>query len=1122
MSRFWSFLAQAGRGNRRQPRRCRTLRPTLELLERRDVPTTFAVTTTADAGPGSLRQAILDANGSATSATINFNITGAGVHTITPLSPLPTITTPGTVINGTSEPGWTGKPLIELDGASAGAASGLVTSAGAVTIESLIINRFQYFGIALESNVDAVFGCWIGTDQTGTAPAGNGFSGIFLSGSACNIGGTIAWQANVLSGNGYHGIQMQNGAGQNQLTNNLIGLNAAGTAALGNQYDGVAIFLGAKLNEIGGAAANEGNVISGNDRANISILSPGTTGNLVEGNKIGTNAAGTAAVPPTRLPPAGNDNGIGVWILGGATANVVGGSAAGDRNVISGNSTSGVQIQGTGTSGNLVEQNFVGLNAAGSGKLGNTLSGVVIESAASGNTIGGALPGDANYIAANGNSGVEIHDAGTVNNTVDGNAIGYAQSGSAAVGNTYDGVAVFLGASNNTVGGVGNAIWGNGRAGVTLTSPGTTENVIEANTIGAQTAKNGIGVWIAGGASENSVGGTTIQARNILSYNATYGIVVSDSGTTGNLLEGNYIGLNNTGTAANPNGSAGILIGNGASGNTVGGTTAGSGNVVSGNDGNGIHIQGPGSNNNVIEGNSIGCSASGTAAVANNGNGILIDLGASNNAVGNTASGVGNVILGNSAAGVMIADAGTTGNLVGFNTIGLSMGGAAFGNLTGVLISNGASNNTIGGAVRGSDRNVIAGNYDGIIIANSGTSANVVQNNLIGVNATGTAGVIGGDTGILIDKGASDNVIGGPGGSLGNVIAPQGDVAISIDDAGTSGNVVQGNIIGLNEAGTAAMGTFLGVQIINATNTTVGGPGPSDGNVISGNTSEGITIAGPNTSVEGNYVGTNVAGNAAIGNQDGIFVDANNNTIGGTSIADRNYVSGNTEFGILIYGSNNNVQGNSIGGAPSGSLALGNTSDGIFLTGGAANNMIGGTANGASNTIIESGGDGVLIGSDPAFASGQAAGIGNSVLGNSISLSGGVAIDLGPDDGVTPNGFNGNVGPNDYQNYPVLLNAVSFGNATLVSGKLTSATTTTFRIEFFEDITGSASGHGEGLIFVGFINVYVPFAQSSASNTASFNADLPVVLPSGRIISATATNLATGDTSEFAANIRVS
>jgi hypothetical protein len=354
-------------------------------LEGRWAPAVLTVSTAADAGPGSLRQAILDANDTATHPgldTIDFAI-GSGPQTIALASPLPAVTDP-VVLDGTSQPGYAGTPLIELRGDLVGAGNGLVVNGGGSTIRGLTINRFPYFGIALESSNNTVQGCYVGTTAAGTAAAGNGFSGIFVSGNDNLVGGTTAGQRNVLSANGAHGVQLQNGAAGNVVEGNYIGLSSGGTAALGNAYVGVAVYLGAHDNTVGATAAGvgSGNVIGGNGRAGVSVLSPGTTGNQVGGNFVGTNAAGTAALA----------NGLGVWVLGGATANTVGGSAAAAGNVLSGNGTYGVEIDGPGTTGNLALGNTVGLTAGGTAKLANGSSGVLLATGANGNTVGRGGP----------------------------------------------------------------------------------------------------------------------------------------------------------------------------------------------------------------------------------------------------------------------------------------------------------------------------------------------------------------------------------------------------------------------------------------------------------------------------------------------------------------------------------------------------------------------------------------------------------------------------------------------------------------------------------------------------------------------------------------------------------
>ena len=162
----------------------------------------------------------------------------------------------------------------------------------------------------------------------------------------------------------------------------------------------------------------------------------GTTGNIVRGNFIGTNAAGTGAI-------ANGDD--GVFISDGASGNIIGGTVAGSRNVISGNANGGVQIRGTGTDGNIVQGNYLGTDKTGTAPLGNFF-GVAVAEGASNNSIGGATPAARNIISSNtGSTGVTI--GGGSGNKVRGNYIGTDKSGGIALGNDGHGVIVSVGAT---------------------------------------------------------------------------------------------------------------------------------------------------------------------------------------------------------------------------------------------------------------------------------------------------------------------------------------------------------------------------------------------------------------------------------------------------------------------------------------------------------------------------------------------------------------------------------------------------------------------------------------------------------------------------------------------------
>jgi hypothetical protein len=498
-------------------------RPRLELMEDRTLLSTFLVNTTADSGAGSLRQAILDTNAATgATSTIDFAISGSGVHMISPASPLPVITR-GVLIDGFSQPGYAGTPVIELRGdfsnggsgssshsssssslRSANGASGTLGSAAGgisvssgsltipgnsntlgdsalitgdgltitssdVTVRGLDINSFsQGAGIHITgtgSTGDWIYGNFLGTDPTGTQAEPN-FEGVEVdSGSADNtIGGTVSGSGNVISGNGQDGVHIiDSGTTGNVVEGNFIGTDVSGSQRLGNAASGVAVFAGASDNLIGGTASGSGNTISANVIYGVFISDFATTGNVVEGDFIGTDASGALAL--------GNGN-SGVVIYNNATNNLIGGTMAAARDVISGNGWNGVDIGNPGTTGNVVEGDFIGVTADSSGALGNVASGVAVFGGASDNLIGGTAPGSGNVISANVIYGVYISDFLTTGNLVEGNEIGTDPIGSLGLGNGSDGVIIQAGAADNTIGGQavssGNLITDNGGPGVVV------------------------------------------------------------------------------------------------------------------------------------------------------------------------------------------------------------------------------------------------------------------------------------------------------------------------------------------------------------------------------------------------------------------------------------------------------------------------------------------------------------------------------------------------------------------------------------------------------------------------------------------------------------------------------
>jgi parallel beta-helix repeat protein len=369
------------------------------------VGTIYTVTNTSNSGTGSLRQAIIDANGRAGADTIRFNISGSGVRSISVSTALPSISSP-VVIDGWSNPGYISTPVIELNGGNAGTGvEGLTLAAGSTgsTVRGLIINRFTGYGIEINgSNNHVIEGNWIGLSSTGLAASANAEAGLYAVTSSGNlIGGTTAASRNVISGNAKWGIYFNN-TDNSTISGNYIGTDVNGTADVNGTtsntlQSGVVLLNGSSNNTVGGASAGTRNVLSGNNHYGFEVMNAASQNNAIIGNYIGTTATGLAALP--------NVNG-GASLWGAGTGNVLGGLAAGTGNVISGNTGMGVLI-GNGSTGATIQGNTIGLNATRTAGLGNSTDGVYTD-ASSNSVIGGTAAGAGNVIAFNGGAGVSI------------------------------------------------------------------------------------------------------------------------------------------------------------------------------------------------------------------------------------------------------------------------------------------------------------------------------------------------------------------------------------------------------------------------------------------------------------------------------------------------------------------------------------------------------------------------------------------------------------------------------------------------------------------------------------------------------------------------------------------
>jgi hypothetical protein len=547
--------------------------------------------------------------------------------------------------------------------------------------------------------------------------------------------------------------------------------------------------------------------------------------------------------------------------------------------------------------------------------------------------------------------------------------------------------------------------------------------------------------------TNTTVGGVETQDANIIGNSGEEGILVVP-GAHGNQILGNQIGVAGPAASTDPyfvigNGSDGVQIND--SSNYVGGQVSGDGNIISANKGDGVHIIGTAATRNDVEGNYIGIGPGGgfplgSGDPGNVGDGVTID-GAAGNQIGGSTSAAQNVISSNGSAGVRVFDEtnGTSAihNMIQGNIIGLTSDGVSvLGNAQqGVVIA--SAQNTV------DDTNIISANLDGVLLSGTGATGNLINGNYIGTNGTGT-------------------------GKLGNVNA-------GIDIESASNNTISGN---------AKPSATSGLQIISGNNVGV---------LING-------IAATANQILGNFIGTDITGTIDLGNAlQGVEIDnAPGNTIGNTTTTGLNLISANYT-GVEIIGglaTNNVIQSNKIGTDITGTLPLGNETDGVFIHQGASNNLIGGSTAAAGNTIAFNSRDGVRI---------QDASNGNSILSNSIFANGGLGIDL-----VS----SGNPATSPTIVNPPSLSAVATSiTSTIITGTLNGTPNSTYTIQFFSSATQDPTGVGEGGQYLGQTSVI-----TGPNGIADFSANLPSLLKSGQYVTATATDSA-GNTSLFSSPV---
>jgi hypothetical protein len=1041
-----------------------------------------------DAGPGSLRDAIERANSLVGSdlAVISFSIptTDPGyvdvdshrpdgdpdpdVFVIRPLTELPALTRGNTIINGQSQ-----QTTSEAESpATEFRFTGRITSVDAPLVDSFAVET----PLTVNVTFDPTF------PDTDPAPEHGQYFNVPPNpanfGAVSQLTATIgAYSALSPDGviNVYNDFTNQAGFTLDSFNVGASNIHGLLGPSLGD-YNLQAV--GVNLVDFQHAAFSDDRIKTNLDLAafpnpahrqfNMLFLTAGNEFAYVRGEITGIeNNAGGETGSPTSTLGASNPFGPEIVVNGSGVANRADGLHLDSDN----NRVHGLTIQQFTNNGILVTGNeneltgnYVGTTSDGMAAMGNRGNGIAVQNSA-GNLIGGSDASDQNVVSGNFGEGIEILGSLSDNNLVQGNYIGVNGAGTAAIGNHKSGIFV-PGATNTQI--LNNVVSGNlGFAGIAIYggNPATGDaagTVIQGNFVGTDVHGNRAIPNSGRGISINDtvgslIGGSEIGDENTISGNLGEGIEILGTLSDNNIVQGNYIGVDESGTAAIGNHKSGIFV-PGATNTQI------LNNVVSGNLGfAGIAIYGgnPATGDaagTVIQGNFVGTDVHGNRAIPNLGHGVSLNSTVGSQ-VGGTETGTRNVISGNVGNGVSILGGGehiVAGNLIGIGGDGVT----DLGNFDGILLTS-TSHVQIGGTVSNS-WNVISGN-DRYGIGVGASAFTTIQGNRIGTDLTGETAVGNGLTGVELIGHATDTQIGGVAPNSGNVIS--GNVhGVRVAGAGATVQTnIQGNKIGTNVSGERALANQTGIQILATggsivRDVVIGGETSDAGNVISGNTIEAIRVVGTSADehvrILGNWIGSDPTGLLQIPNGDGVVIDdATGVIIGGIGAGQGNTIAYNDRNGIVVIGD----------------ASTGNTIRG--------------------NSIYANGGIGIDLGND----------------------------DVTPnDDGDTTREPlvwpDEDKGPNELQNSPDLTSAAN-GNTTRVSGQLRSEPDSTFTIDFYANAVADPTEFGEGQRWLGFIEVTTDTLGVTGFSTVVADAVVD------EYITATATNAA-GSTSEFS-NARI-
>lgn len=706
-----------------------------------------------------------------------------------------------------------------------------------------------------------------------------------------------------------------------------------------------------------------------------------------------------------------------------------------------------------------------------------------------GNTIRGFIISGFEY-------GILIYNSTSFNNIVTENYIGTNYDATVSEPNQY-GIGIGSNAYGNMI--TNNVISGNTQAGVAITESGN--NTLKGNAIGVDiygmtAVPNLYGIAIQN-ASYNQIGGASLQEKNVISGNSFAGIIIDGLQSTYNTIEGNHIGVSSGGCFRLSN-QNGIVLSN-ASYTTVGGGFEGQQNIISGNTDAGIILNGSGTRMNTIQGNRIGTNIDGTLPISNYA-GVVLKSNSNNNLIGGSQTGEGNVISANTEMGIYVEASDSNviiGNLVGTNIFGTE----ALTINDSLVQANGVEFNTVAkynrlGGYTPAERNIISGNRVYGMVYYGNTSYNPVIGNYIGTDITGNYSIPNA-TGICVDGGSHHNPI------INNVLSGNKSYGIFIVTNQTFFNEVRGNKIGTNASGTDTIPNDAGVLLGGgARYNTIGGYNTDDRNIISGNRYGGIEISDQFTEenrIAGNYIGTNVTGMYALPNQYGIGLT----TRPKANIIDNNLISGNKEFGMLLFefADSNVITRNTIGTSADQAQPLGNGTAGIIIWGGSSGNRIGGQGEG--NIIAFHDSLGVFVKDTHTKF--------NTFSENSMYQNNHMGIDLAPEGPNFNDSGDTDDGPNGLMNHPVIQHASTDPSSGYfwAYGIIDTQQPEGTAIEIFIS-DGNTYDRGEGKTFLG---------RTTASSAGEWMFYLQGA-ETGDLLTATATDIQ-GNTSEFSPNFMV-